>query len=65
MDQENLQHANEKDEEVRQLIRQTLEEFVRAQQHRSEPSYKSELVEERKRSARGLAGARRRHKHSA
>ena len=49
MDQENLQQANEKGEEVRQLIRQTLEEFVRAQQHRSEPSYKAELVEERKR----------------
>jgi len=49
MDQENLQQANEKDDEVRQLIRQTLEEFVRAQQHRSEPSYKAELVEERKR----------------
>jgi hypothetical protein len=48
MDQDNLQPTNDKSEELRQLIRQTLDEYIRAQQHRSEPSYKTELVEERK-----------------
>jgi hypothetical protein len=49
MDQEHAQQTDDKSEEMRQLIRQTLEEFIRTQQQRSEPSYKTELVEERKR----------------
>jgi len=49
MDQENLQQKDERNEDMRHVIRQTLEEFIRAQQHRSEPTYKAELVEERKR----------------
>lgn len=35
--------------DVRDIIRQTLHEFVRAQQQRAEPAYKAELQEERKR----------------
>lgn len=49
MDQDDLQQKGERSDDMRQVIRQTLEEFISAQQHRSEPTYKTELVEERKR----------------
>lgn len=35
--------------EVRQIIRQAIEEFIRAEQQKDEPAYKAELQEERKR----------------
>src|ERR1700758_2523608 len=36
-------------EQVRDLVRQAIEEFVRAQQKKAEPAYKAELMDERKR----------------
>jgi len=36
-------------EDVRTIVQQTIEEFVRKEQTKSEPAYKVELVEERKR----------------
>jgi hypothetical protein len=36
-------------EQIRDLVRQAIDEFVRAQQRKVEPAYKAELVEERKR----------------
>ncbi|MGH9623872.1 MAG: hypothetical protein ACRD4G_05990, partial [Bryobacteraceae bacterium] len=36
-------------DDVRNIIRQTLHEFVRAEQQKAEPAYKAELQEERKR----------------
>ena len=36
-------------ENVRTIVQQTIEEFVRKEQTKSEPAYKAELVEERKR----------------
>jgi vacuolar-type H+-ATPase subunit I/STV1 len=35
--------------EVRDVVRQAIEEFLRAEQHKAEPAYKAELQEERKR----------------
>lgn len=35
--------------DVRTIVQQTIEEFVRKEQAKSEPAYKAELVEERKR----------------
>jgi hypothetical protein len=35
--------------DVRDVVRQAIEEFVRAEQHKAEPAYKVELEEERKR----------------
>lgn len=37
------------EEKVRDLVRQAIEEFVRAQQKKVEPAYKAELLDERKR----------------
>jgi hypothetical protein len=37
------------DEGVRTIVRETIEEFLRKEQAKSEPAYKNELVEERKR----------------
>jgi hypothetical protein len=36
-------------EQVRELVRQAIDEFVRAQQKKAEPAYKAELQDERKR----------------
>jgi hypothetical protein len=36
-------------DQVRELVRQAIEEFVRAQQKKVEPAYKAELLDERKR----------------
>lgn len=36
-------------DQVRDLVRQAIEEFVRAQQKKAEPAYKAELLDERKR----------------
>lgn len=36
-------------DQVRELVRQAIEEFVRAQQKKAEPAYKAELHDERKR----------------
>jgi hypothetical protein len=35
--------------DIRTVVRQAVEEFVRAEQHKAEPAYKAELEEERKR----------------
>jgi len=35
--------------DIRTIVQQTIEEFVRKEQSKSEPAYKAELVEERKR----------------
>jgi len=35
--------------DVRSIIRGAIEEFVKAEQHKAEPAYKAELMEERKR----------------
>lgn len=40
-----MEQAND----VRTIVRETIEEFVRSEQSRSEPAYKAELVEERRR----------------
>ncbi len=37
------------DVDVRDVVRQAIEEFVRAEQHKAEPAYKAELQDERKR----------------
>lgn len=39
----------EENADVRTIVQQTIEEFVRKEQAKSEPAYKAELVEERKR----------------
>jgi hypothetical protein len=36
-------------EDIRGIVRETIEEFVRKEQSKTEPAYKAELVEERKR----------------
>jgi hypothetical protein len=41
--------AEEQTSDVRAIVRETIAEFVNAQQAKSEPAYKAELVEERKR----------------
>jgi len=41
--------ANEGQVELRSVIRSVIDEFMRAEQVRSEPAYKTELVEERRR----------------
>jgi hypothetical protein len=41
--------ANEGQGELRSVIRSVIDEFMRAEQVRSEPAYKTELVEERRR----------------
>jgi len=46
-DQESTQQSRPVD--IRDLIRQTLEEFARIEQQKAEPAYKAELQEERKR----------------
>jgi len=46
-DQESTQQSRPVD--IRDLIRQTLEEFARIEQQKAEPAYKAELHEERKR----------------
>jgi hypothetical protein len=38
-----------KDDGIRTIVRETIEEFVRKEQSKSEPAYKAELIEERKR----------------
>jgi hypothetical protein len=38
-----------KDDNVRAIVRETIEEFVKKEQSKTEPAYKVELVEERKR----------------
>lgn len=45
MDQENKNESVD----VRGLVRQAIEEFVRAEQQKDEPAYKAELLEERRR----------------
>lgn len=45
---ETLETGNNKDD-IRGIIRETIEEFVKKQQLKTEPAYKAELVEERKR----------------
>jgi hypothetical protein len=35
--------------DLREVVRQTIQEFVQAEQHKAEPAYKAELHEERKR----------------
>ncbi len=37
------------EEQVQEIVKRTIEEFVKKEQARSEPAYKAELVEERKR----------------
>lgn len=48
-DQQPTEQAAGPGSDVREIIRQTLQEFVRAQQQKAEPAYKAELHEERKR----------------
>lgn len=48
-DQQPAEQAVAPAADVREVIRQTLQEFVRAQQEKAEPAYKAELHEERKR----------------
>lgn len=48
-DQEPIEESVAPAADIREIIRQTLHEFVRAQQQRAEPAYKAELHEERKR----------------
>ena len=49
MSEESKQTAGVPDEGVREIVRETIEEFVRKEQVKSEPAYKAELLEERKR----------------
>ena len=48
MDQEQ-ETVEAKDDGVRAIVRETIEEFVKKEQSKTEPAYKVELVEERKR----------------
>jgi hypothetical protein len=41
--------AGQQPEEVRTIVRETIEEFLRKEQAKTEPAYKNELIEERKR----------------
>jgi hypothetical protein len=49
MSEEITKKVPENDAHVRDLVRQAIDEFVRAQQSKAEPAYKAELQEERKR----------------
>ena len=41
--------SNQTGVDVRQIVQQAIEEFLRAQQQKVEPTYKTELLDERKR----------------
>lgn len=46
---EQQEKVEAKDDSVRTIVRETIEEFVKKEQSKTEPAYKAELVEERKR----------------
>jgi hypothetical protein len=46
---EQTPNAETPSSDVREIVRQTLEEFVRGEHQKTEPAYKAELLEERKR----------------
>ncbi len=48
-DQEQTESGQATGVDVRQIVQQAVEEFLRAQQQKVEPTYKTELLEERKR----------------
>jgi hypothetical protein len=48
-DQVNMNAGPETDLDVRDLVRQAIEEFVRAENRKAEPAYKAELYEEKRR----------------
>jgi hypothetical protein len=48
-DQEQTDGQQPKRVDVRQIVQQAIEEFLRAQQQKVEPTYKTELLDERKR----------------
>jgi hypothetical protein len=49
VDQERTELDQEAGIDVRQIVQQAVEEFLRAQQQKGEPGYKTELLDERKR----------------
>jgi hypothetical protein len=48
-DQKSLENPAEQEPAIRDVVRQTIQEFVQAEQSKAEPAYKAELQEERKR----------------
>lgn len=48
-DHESMETPSQTSADVRDIIRQALEEFVRVEQQKAEPAYKAELQDERKR----------------
>lgn len=49
MDEQNEIVETNNNDDIRGIVRETIEEFVRKEQSKTEPAYKAELVEERKR----------------
>jgi hypothetical protein len=49
LDQEKTEHGQVSAVDVRQVVQQAVEEYLKAQQQRVEPGYKTELLDERKR----------------
>ncbi len=49
MDEQNEAVSVNNNDDIRGIVRETIEEFVRREQTKTEPAYKAELVEERKR----------------
>jgi predicted transcriptional regulator YheO len=49
LDQINMNEGPEANLDVRDLVRQAIEEFVRAENRKAEPAYKAELYEEKRR----------------
>lgn len=49
MNEEHQEKAGAKDPEIRSVIRDVIQEFLKVEQSRAEPAYKTELVDEKKR----------------
>ena len=48
-EQRNMETPDEPQSDIRDVVRQTIQEFVQAEQRKAEPAYKTELQEERRR----------------
>lgn len=49
MDEQKQTAETNNNDDIRGIVRETIEEFVRKEQSKTEPAYKAELIEERKR----------------
>ena len=48
-EQKTIETPADQPPDIRDVVRQTIQEFVQAEQRKAEPAYKAELQEERKR----------------